>query len=326
VDEVARQLLRALRGSRSQVAFSRRLGYRSNVAADWEAGRRAPTAGETLRAAARVGVDVPAALRAFQPLDPLPWSPDDPEEVAAWLRALQGTASQLDVARRTGASRHQVGRWLSGRARPKLPELLRLVDALTGRLSDLVAALVPIEQVPALAAAHARRRAARRLAFDVPWSAAVLTLLETPAAAVPDPVPWLARCLGVDEGEAAVALGALVDAGVVVRERDRWVVVQPLTVDVHATDADVRALKRHWTGVARDRLDRAAPGDLHAFNLFAVSTADLDRIRDLHRAFFREVRAIVAASAPSEAVGLLVTEVVVFGPGSQPLPDHGRRT
>ena len=46
----ARQLLRALRGKRSQVAFSRRLGYRGNPIADWEAGRRTPTAQEMLRA------------------------------------------------------------------------------------------------------------------------------------------------------------------------------------------------------------------------------------------------------------------------------------
>jgi hypothetical protein len=32
----ARQLLRAMRGRRSQVAFARRLGYRSNPITDWE--------------------------------------------------------------------------------------------------------------------------------------------------------------------------------------------------------------------------------------------------------------------------------------------------
>jgi DNA-binding transcriptional regulator YiaG len=58
---LASELIRALRGPRSQTAFSRRLGYRSNVVYTWEAGIRAPTASETLRAAARVGVEPDAA-------------------------------------------------------------------------------------------------------------------------------------------------------------------------------------------------------------------------------------------------------------------------
>ena len=52
-----------MRGKRSQVALSRRLGYRGNVVAKWEGGSRSPTFGEMLRACARIGIDVPGALR-----------------------------------------------------------------------------------------------------------------------------------------------------------------------------------------------------------------------------------------------------------------------
>ncbi len=40
--DVASELVRALRGRRSQTAFSKWLGYRSNVASAWEAGARVP--------------------------------------------------------------------------------------------------------------------------------------------------------------------------------------------------------------------------------------------------------------------------------------------
>ena len=63
--KIAREFLTELRGKRSQVAWSRRLGYRSNVAYAWESGRRWPTAAETLRACARARIDVPAALTRF---------------------------------------------------------------------------------------------------------------------------------------------------------------------------------------------------------------------------------------------------------------------
>lgn len=310
MEAAARQLLRALRGDRSQVAFSRRLGYRSPVVADWEHGRRWPTLGETLRAAHRAGRDPEAALQAFQPLDPPAWRVEEPEAVHGWLRALQGSATLADLAARSGFSRHQVGRWLAGRARPRLPEALTLVEALTGRASDLVAALVPIAEVPELAAVHQRRRATRRLAFDHPWTAAVLAALETEPGATP--VPRVARLLGVDEATVAGALAALERAGVVARRGRRWRVVGPLTVDVRASPQDVAALKQHWTDVARGRLADPGPRDLHSFNLFAVSRADAERVRQLQAAFFREVRALVASSEPSEVVGLLVTQVVLF--------------
>jgi hypothetical protein len=57
-EALARQFLRALRGNRSQVAFSRRLRYRSNIAYLWESGRNMPTAAVALAAAARTGIDV----------------------------------------------------------------------------------------------------------------------------------------------------------------------------------------------------------------------------------------------------------------------------
>lgn len=57
-DELASDFLRALRGKRSQLAFSRRLGYRSNVVARWENHRCWPTAAGTLYAASRTGIDV----------------------------------------------------------------------------------------------------------------------------------------------------------------------------------------------------------------------------------------------------------------------------
>ena len=82
MDEAARQMLRALRGRRSQVALSRWLGYRGNVVAKWEGGQRFPTFGETLRACGRVGIDVPDALRRFHAPSAGAWDPADPQDLS----------------------------------------------------------------------------------------------------------------------------------------------------------------------------------------------------------------------------------------------------
>ncbi len=292
----ARQFLRALRGARSQVAFSRRLGYRGNPVADWESGRRFPTAEEVLRACERVGIDVPGAFHRFHPIA----APALARGLPAWLEEVRGRVGIVEIAARTERSRFAVGRWLSGGARPRLPDWLRLVAALTGRVSDLLAELVPIAQIPALAEAHAAREASRRLAFDEPWTEAVLRVIETgtcaPAA--------VAATLGIPEADAARCLEKLVRAGLV---RDGKV-TGTLTVDTRAFPA----LREHWARVGLERVAAGGVGGVFSYNVVSVSRADLARIEELHRAYFRQVRAVVAASEPAEVVALVNVQLVRF--------------
>src|SRR5688500_10932505 len=102
-EAVSGELLRALRGPRSQNAWSRRLGYKSNVAYAWESGRRWPTAAETFRAARRAGADLDGALTRFYGRPP-PWlesvDPTSPEGAARLLDDLRGQTSVTDLARR----------------------------------------------------------------------------------------------------------------------------------------------------------------------------------------------------------------------------------
>jgi transcriptional regulator with XRE-family HTH domain len=302
-----------MRGSRSQVALSRRLGYRGNVVAKWEGGQRFPTFGEVLRACGRVGVDVKAALTRFHAPSAAAWDPARPHEVAAWLTALQGQTTQAQLAERSGLSRQQVGRLLSGRAQGRLPQVMALVDALTGRLPDLVGELVPIEQVPLLAREALARQSLARLAFAHPWSPAAKAWIGTHGA-VPaqSAAEALGRDLGIVPAHAEALIGALVEAGVAeiaggeLRSRSPG-----MSVEISATDEDLHRLRAHWARVSAERMERRIGGDLFSFNVFAVSRDDLGRIREAQRRFYREVRAIVAESRP-EVVGLLVVHTAAL--------------
>jgi transcriptional regulator with XRE-family HTH domain len=118
-ETIAAELLRALRGRRSQTAFSRRLGYKSNVVYRWESGRSWPTAAAALRAAQKTGVALHAGLCEFYRRPPH-WlrhtDPASPEGVATLLRDLRGSLPIGELARRAGRSRFAVSRWLKGEA------------------------------------------------------------------------------------------------------------------------------------------------------------------------------------------------------------------
>ncbi len=303
----ARQLLRAIRGSRSQVSFSRRLGYRSNVAADWEAGRRMPTAAAFLRAAARVAIPVDRAFEAFHPASASIVRPSDGAAIAAWLTALQGGTPVQELSDRTGLSRYAVGRILSGRTQVKVPDWLALIEALTGRCSDLVAGFVSISAVPELEAVHQNRSAARDLAFESPWTAAVLRVLETAAwRAHPNHSPELvASWLRIPLETAQEAIHRLVAVGSVEVRAGRLEAGRPLTVGTGGEFGRVAGQKAHWGRVAAERSQSPTALDQFSYNLMSLSRADRARIGELQRSYFREVRQIVAASQPEETVALL---------------------
>lgn len=306
---VAKQFLRALRHERSQVAFSRRLGFSSNVAAQWESGRRIPRVLTAFAACERSRIDVRAALASFRPSTAQhiagASAPLEQEPLAQWLEAQRGKETVSSIARRASLSRHQTARFFSGHCEPRLHEFFALVDATTGRLSDLVALLIDIERIPDLAKYHAQVAASRRLAFDEPWSSAVLSAVEClghlkcPAVATS-----IASAFGLEVERVTDCLARLEEGGVIARVRGKYRSAAPLVVDTGANADGARQLRQHWGKVAHQRLDQVGPQDVFSYNVFSCSKADLLLIGRLQREHFQRIRAIIAKSS-TETVALL---------------------
>ena len=58
-----------------------------------------------------------------------------------------------------------------------------------------------------------------------------------------------------------------------------------------------------------ERFEANSPG-VFSYNVFAVSDADFERLKELQRAYFRTLRTIVANSEPAENV--VVTNLQLF--------------
>lgn len=301
---LVRQLVRALRGSRSQTALSRRLGYRSNVFYTWESGRREPSASELFRIVARTGRAPAQALASFPVrLDGIDLT--TPPGVTALLAALRGEARIVDVAARCGVTRQTAARWLRGDTEPRASQLLSLIEALTLRVVDFVGALAPPEALPEIAGAAAELRTRRDVAFTHPWSQAILRQLETRAyQRLRRHAPgWLARRLNIAREEEDASLAALAAAGLVGWDGRRWVGA-PVAVDTSlATDEQRRRLKLHWADVGRERLQDGREG-LYSWAVIALSRADYERLRGLHVRYMQSLRQLVEESHPSEVVAV----------------------
>jgi len=300
---LSQQLVRELRGDRSQRALSRRLQYTTNVVYLWESGRRWPTAAAFLWLAQRTGRDVPAQLEHFAPGVRLDSPPHTAAGVAALLRHLKGSQTAAALAEQVGVSRHTVGRWLRGQAEPRLPDFLAVVEASTNRMLDFVALWCDPTSLPAAAESWVRLEAARRMSHALPWAPAVLLALELAAY---QRLPahddgWLARRLGLAAETVSRCLQVLAAAGQIRRARRRWERVEIQAVDTQAAP-NPTDLKQWWAQTAVDRM--ATAEGLTSFNVFTVSQDDLDRLLDLQRQHYRAMRALIAASAPGERVVL----------------------
>ncbi len=313
---LARQVLRAVRGARSQAAFSRRLGFRSNVCAKWESGQRMPTAAEALRHSRRAGLALPAMFTAFHRPTASALRELDADGTAAWLRALLGGQTQLAIAARAGLSRFSVGRFLSGASEPRLPQFLALIHALTSRIEDFVDAWVGAEAVPLLTARYERMRAAREALFEQPLCLAVMCLFDTRALARPssDQVAELARVLDRPRGQIRRAIETLQLGGVLSLEHGRYRLTGALTIDATSDPEREQRARIHWAKVAQKRLRAPGDSDLFSYNVFSIGRQDFTKLQELQRSFFRSARALVAGSDPTDVAALLVVHSFAWEP------------
>jgi hypothetical protein len=306
---IAAELIRALRGKRSQTALSRRLGYKTNILYIWEAQKGAPTGAGFFELATRVGVDAHDALRHFYRTPP-PWlaehEPSSVAGVAALLEDLRGATTLVETARKLRVSRFALARWLRGEAEPRLPDFLQLIEVTSLRLLDFVASFVDPATLPSMRTRWQELSSARRAAYERPLSHAVLRALELEQyRALPQhEAGWIARMLGLEPEEEQECLQLLARTGQIEHVHGKWAVRRALTIDTRKDPAAARQLKAWWAHVGRERFLAGSEG-VFSYNLFGVSNADFKRIEALQRAYFRELRTIVAESEPVETVAVI---------------------
>lgn len=321
IERVTAEFLRSLRGKRSQTAFSRRLGYRSNVAYTWESERGFPGAARALDIVRQSGVDLDEALRRFYVLPPA-WVGNvdiaTKSGIACFLNDLRGKTSIVALARYSGKTRFAVSRWLKGESEPRLNEFFHLIECSSLRLVDFLETMVDPRTMPSTRQRWETMAIARSLAYEAPWTQAVLRVLElTDYQRLRAPtVGWIARRIGIEESQEIHCIDLLQRAGQIERVAGRWRPVETLSLDVRKDPKRATQARAWWARVAAERVARNRRGTLYTVG--AVSAIDLQRLRELEKAYFNEVRAIVAQSQPVERVILAMVQTIDLGESDAP--------
>lgn len=325
VELLSRDLMRALRGGRSQPAFSRGLGFRSNAAYLWEHGRRYPELSSFLKAALLRSPELEASLARFfeQPSETFTGRRGhSSRNVTRLVVHLIGNSPKSDIAAQLGVDRTTLGRWCAGKTEPRLPQFLSLVHLCTQRLLEFIALFVDLASLPSTRELHGTLLRQRRLAYELPHSHAVLRALELDAyQALPEhDGALLAREAGLLEEQVSHCLKELQSAGQVVRERSHYRVAKVLTVDTRQDPERNARLKAFWAREALERFEagRAREETLFSFNLFAISEEAFAHIRRLHLAYYDQARAIIEQSKSADRVVLMNLQLLPLRAPEEP--------
>lgn len=321
--KLSSELVRSVRGSRTRAGLSRRLGYRTDVLYAWESGRSAPTALQFLLLLEKCGVDTRAALRSFYVKPPL-WLKTLREfpsraGVAAFLRDQRAQTSVQELAAHCSVSRFALSRWFKGSAEPKLPDFLNVLHHSTHRLTEWVALFVDPSSSSVLASQWKREQAARKAAYELPWTLAVLRTLELHAyqQLARHRRGWIARQLGIEQAIEDQALQLLESSGQITWLGGKWHVAPAATVVNLRHDPKAALAQRvFWSRVAADRAPRD-PG-MFAYNVCSISERDLERLKRLQREFLQQARLLIAESQPIEQVALIQTQIFALSAKSEP--------
>jgi DNA-binding transcriptional ArsR family regulator len=217
-------------------------------------------------------------------------------------------SSQLEVNRTT------LSRWLRGATEPRLPELLRLVAVGRQRLLAVVELLSDPRALRATRAAYDDLLLQERLAYDLPWSHALLRALELDVYRQHPrhDLSRLARAVGISTRQAGAHLEVLEQARQIVWDGTHYQSARVMAVDTRNDPAKNLELKRHWARVGVERLGapETPPDALFSFNRFAVSESDWERIRKLHLEYYDRVRAIVDEAPGTDHVVLMNLQLI----------------
>lgn len=183
-ENIAVEVMRALRGTETQMFVSAALGFSFNQVAKWESQEKNILVSDFFKLAAHKNIFPKQILKNIF----FNYS-DDFHQVSSLLKELQGTMSINDFAVRIGENRLKVARWLSAEVEISLSNFLKILYKIRNCADLLVSEVVPIEQVPSLMPYLNRALAIADRVGAKPWVSLFMQMLTHPSCPEADKVP-----------------------------------------------------------------------------------------------------------------------------------------
>lgn len=292
--DIIKQILKAIRGKRSQLALSRKLGFNYNQVYRWEKGLVRISWKEFVALCRGCKARVDEAFSATY------LNMSDAEDSASLVAALIGDHKLRDVAERSGYSRFLLSRWRAGKTTPSLEQVLDLWQIFDGRLIDFFSHLGIINELPSLNQMRQRQAAFNKLLNEFPYTGMILWILEAKAAklALPQAAAMTAKALRVTTAEVSELLERLLSIGIIKVHKGHYSIVPSQISTLSLDSSTAKNIRRFWLQRALVALEsyKTPPqkGDpLFGYLEFNVNRQQLELIHNKYFDFYQEILNIV---------------------------------
>jgi len=101
---------------------------------------------------------------------------------------------------------------------------------------------------------------------------------------------------------------AVASAGQIRFQDGKWHTTDEPFIDTRTDQQRSRQLRAYWLRRAAQAVEGGTPGTF-GYSLFSVSERDLEKVRQVHLRYYREITELIAASEPSERVVLFAAQL-----------------
>ncbi len=286
------ELLKALRGRRSQNQINRKLGFTYNQVSRWETGQKRILWQDFIKLAKSCGCNLQKVFYStFLYLG-------DVKDPLAIIKHLTGSAKVAHIAGLAGVSRFKAARWLKKKTEPTLDEILSLMTE-TKRVI-FISNMVDMKMMPSLSKAYNKYLAMKELLLRFPVASGVYCCFELGQYRNQEKHVHglVARMTGITKSEEKEIIELLVKAGKIIRRNGKYFHLEPfLTRDAGGDFLSGLVSKLYWSKRAIEYMEKLSEPDFHSlfqYQVFNIGQQAYEKIIERASFFEKEVLSIIA--------------------------------
>jgi len=309
-----KEILTALRGSRSQMQLSLRMRYGFNQVYRWESGTTRFLWSDFVRVCRTLKIDL------AEPLQRVLLYLDKPEDGAALVRHLVSGTNLGVTAKGIAVSRFKLRRWASGESEVPFDQILALLqttDSLLGFLQEIV----PLAKLPSVAGQAQLRQEIAQALLQYPFLGGVMILLETEAYTQlqSHKEGWMAARMGISLVEERESLARAEDLGLIRSSGGKYVRAQAILSSRNFPEIE-QAMRAYWIqrGIAFDRMRANLPAVERGYFGFLITSLTAEQEAQMRDAIVELGNRITAiALQPSKGTAKMhILNLQMFSPTS----------
>lgn len=313
---VSRQIIKTIRGAKSQAWVNQRLGAGSNLVHRWENDHAKTSWDDFLKFCSVFKIDVAQSLLSYFRYD------GDTSDMPSFFSHLFSTKKLKDIEASTGISATKLRRLKAGKTITNLSDFLEIIFGLDKQDSlAFMYDLTKNKSIPALDEINKQRERVANAYLKNPHFGLILVCLTMPSykSLSFHQDSFLSKISGVPIKEVNDILKFSLENGLV-EKNGKLFKIGDFRISDRGNPKDMIATRKFWIKRAIDKIDTRSKHDAFGSIVFSTSQKARKDIIALYLRFFEDLKKIVDTDKAKDRLPI-VLNFQMFNPGSEPTKD-----